>query len=77
MVGMKRTGQPAMRPDPRVPRVDRVDLGPEDRSAAVRAWRSASALTRWALLVAVVAVGTAAVIAVTLAALFTLVDSSL
>ena len=77
MVGMKRTGQPAMRPYPRVARGDRVDLGADDESGAVRVWRSASALTRWVILVMLVGVGTAAIIAVTLAAAFTLVDSSL
>jgi hypothetical protein len=34
-------------------------------------------LTRWAILITVVGVGTAAVIAVVVAAMFTIVDSSL
>jgi hypothetical protein len=77
MVAMRRTRQPVMRPDPRTTRDGRPDLGPEDQSAAMRTFKSASALTRWILLVAAVGVGTAAIIAVALAALFTLVDSSL
>jgi len=77
MVVMKRTSQPVMRPDPRGTRVGRPDLGPEDESTAMRTWRSASAMTRWAILITVVGVGTAAVIAVVVAAMFTIVDSSL
>jgi hypothetical protein len=77
MVAMKRTRQPLMRRDPGGTREGRPDLGPEPESAAVRAWRHTSALIRWILLLLVVGVGVAAIIAIALAALFTLVDSSL
>jgi hypothetical protein len=77
MVPMTPTRQPGMRPDPRGTRAGRPDLGPEDRSAAVRTWKSTSAVVRWAVLITVVGVGTAAIIAIAVAAVFTLVDSSL
>lgn len=77
MVVMKRTRQPVMRPDPRGTRDDRPDLGPEHHSAAMRMWKGASALTRWVLLVAIVGIGAAATVAILLAALFTVVDTSL
>lgn len=74
---MRRTRQPVMRSDPRGTREGRPDLGPEDSSPAMRTWKHASALVRWILLMALVGVGTAAIIAIVVAALFTLVDSSL
>ena len=74
---MKRTRQPVMRPDPRWTRADRPDLGPESDSVAMRTFRSGSAVVRWAILVTRVGVATAAVIAIAMAAAFTLVDSSL
>jgi hypothetical protein len=77
MVAMKRTRQPVMRPDPRRTRADRPDLGPQYDSVAIRTFKSGSAVIRWALLITVVGVGTAAVIAIAMAAAFTLVDSSL
>jgi hypothetical protein len=77
MGAMKRTRQPVMRPDPRGTRADRPDLGPEYDSVAMRTFRSGSAVVRWAILVTVVGVTTAAVIAIAMAAVFTLVDSSL
>jgi hypothetical protein len=46
-------------------------------SRAFTAFKKASALTRWIILIAIVGIGTAAVIAIALAALFTLVDSSI
>jgi hypothetical protein len=54
----------------------RPDFGPEDMSGARRAFKSVGAFTRWVLLVVVVGVITAAVIAVAVAALFTLAESS-
>jgi hypothetical protein len=77
MVPMRRTRQPVMRPDPRGTRLNRPDLGPENRTAAMQTFRAGSAVVRWALLVTTVGVVTAAVIAIALAAAFTLVDSSL
>jgi hypothetical protein len=72
---MKRTRQPVMRPDPRGTRADRPDLGPDNLSPAMRTLKSGSAVIRWAILVTVVGVTTAAVIAILVAAAFTLVDS--
>jgi hypothetical protein len=72
---MKRTRQPVMRPDPRGTRADRPDLGPEDRSTAMRTLKSGSAVIRWAILITLVGVTTAAVIAILVAAAFTLVDT--
>jgi len=77
MVAMKRTRQPVMRPDPRGTREGRPDLGPEDASAAMRTWKTGWALVRWIVLIAFVGFAAAAVIAIAIAALFTLVDSSL
>ncbi len=74
---MKRTRQPVMRLDPRGTRANRPDLGPEDYSPAMRTFKSGSAVIRWALLITVVGVTIAAVIAIVMAAAFTLVDSSL
>jgi hypothetical protein len=71
---MKRTRQPVMRPDPRGTRVDRPDLGPDNRSTVMRTFKSGSAVIRWAILVTLVGVVTAAVIAIVTAAAFTLVD---
>jgi hypothetical protein len=45
-------------------------------SRAVTAFKKASALTRWIILIVIVGLGAAAVVAIALAALFTLVDSS-
>jgi hypothetical protein len=45
-------------------------------SRAWTAFKKAGALTRWFVLVFVVGVGAAAIVAIALAALFTLVDSS-
>jgi hypothetical protein len=77
MVAMKRTRQPVMRPDPRGTRANRPDLGPEDLSPTMRTFRSGSAVIRWTLLITLVGVGIAAIIAIAMAAAFTLVDSSL
>lgn len=76
MVAMKRTRQPVMRPDPRGTRADRPDLGPEYDSVAMRTFKSGSAVIRWAVLITAVGVGTAAIIAIVMAAAFTLVDAS-
>ncbi len=45
-------------------------------SRAWTAFKKASALTRWIILIAVVGIGTGVIVAVALAMLFTLVDSS-
>jgi hypothetical protein len=54
----------------------RPDFGPDDLSGARRAFKSVGAFTRWVLLVVVVGVLTATVIAVAIAALYTLAESS-
>jgi len=54
----------------------RPDFGPEDMSGAKRAFKGIGAFTRWVLLVVVVGVITATVIAVAIAALYTLAESS-
>jgi len=56
---------------------DRPDLGPDERSAGVRALVRMWAMIRWGVLILGVGVGVASVIAIALAAVFTLVDSSL
>jgi hypothetical protein len=76
-----------MQPDPRATRAGgeaggaswssaRPDFGPEDLSGAKRAFKGVGAFTRWVLLIVVVGVLTATVIAVAIAALYTLAESS-
>jgi hypothetical protein len=61
-----RAGAPEVRPD----------FGPEELSGARRAFKSVGAFTRWVLLIVAVGVITAGVIAVAVAALYTLAESS-
>jgi hypothetical protein len=68
-------GSPPPPLPPPLPEV-RPDFGPEELSGAKRAFKGIGAFTRWVLLVVVVGVITAAVIAVAVAALFTLAESS-
>jgi hypothetical protein len=72
---MDRRRQPAMRAGGGGTR-DRPGTEPEPE-AGFRAWfRRASALTRWIILVLCVGLGTAALIAIGVAALVTLLESS-
>lgn len=78
MEQMERTRQPAMPPPTAgMQPGSRPDLGPEERTAGTQAFKKSSALTRWGILVACAGLGTAAVIAIVMAAVFTLVESSL
>ena len=78
MVVMTTPRQPAMRRPPGGTRGDgRPDLGPDQRSVSMRALSRTWAIIRWGVLIVGVAVGVASVIAIALAAMFTLVDSSL
>jgi len=49
---------------------------PLERSRLVQWFRRASAIVRWGILVVIVGVGVAALVAVAIAALITLVDNS-
>jgi hypothetical protein len=75
---MELPGQPPMPPEPGPePHVRRrPDFGPDERSATVHAFSTAWAITRWILLVLFVGLAAAGIVAVVIAALFTLVDSS-
>jgi hypothetical protein len=81
MVGMvmDRTSQPDMRPRTSGTGAtgSRPDLGPEERTIGAQAFKKSSAFTRWTIMIACVGLGTAAVVAIVLTALYTLVDSSL
>jgi hypothetical protein len=66
-----------MHPASPATRGSRPDLGPEERSTGKHVFKKSSAFTRWGVLIGIVGLGTAAVVAIAAAALFTLVDSSL
>lgn len=64
--------QPAMRPGDRRPRPS-VSF---DKSPIVQWFRRASAIVRWAILIVVVGLGAAAIVAIVVAALVTVVENS-
>ncbi len=81
---MDRGPQPAMRPgngrarpdDRRANRADDPDLH-RDRGTGVKALTKGWALSRWAMLIVLVGLGTAAIVAIAMAALAALVNASI